>query len=300
MTPFSECEFRIYARKGKGLEDPTEYEPLKFTPHCVPGDWNTQAFYPAFVNGSAGLGANSYFPQGTNPLAFFTGHRLLPMNPGEHASAVVCLPIGTTPDQTYVSARSSDCAHGRIILFGFGIVETPGKKSNHKVRLAFGTLPPKLFKPTCQNGDWVSWPSFPSPFPDAPQSRFHIAFTTATGADIGNNLHTCAPVAVVHPTGQNTVKELENGGQWQVEIKARNSDVSAGLCGMNYLLVTSSPPKTDQGLWVDTGRIEPRWFFPTGVIGDRLNPPIAVKFAGAFLEPPAVFVSPSADGVTQA
>ena len=296
MTPLDECEFRVF-RAYCGLGDGTQYEVVPFQKSETVGDWVTKGFFPAYLYNPTPTNNNGQidFPEGSMPLAFFTGHAISPMDPTENHAAVVCIPIETKPNHTYVTARNSDCVYGRIILHGFGIVETPGRKTKYSIGLRLGTLPPALFMSSCHEGDWIDWPPLLVPNPaDPTESGYYVVGgLTATATGFPNGVHVCAPVGVMRVTTL-IIKNFKK--QDELRIRGRNSDVAVGVAGMNYLIAMAGETRSDDGLWVDTGRVAQKSFLPSGIVGDWMEP-VKVKFNGVFAEPPTVLVSPSSEGV---
>ncbi|MFO0908920.1 MAG: H-type lectin domain-containing protein [Isosphaeraceae bacterium] len=294
MTPFHECQILHY-RNPNYAGFPYYDSPSTFQPSCTDGDWVVGAYATEEIVWSIQSPEDwgkppATFTKGSRPLAFFSGHVHLPMDPNDLIAAAVTIPVQPRYDGVYLRARNTSLLSGKCILRGFGVHETPGQKQKQAFGVRFEQLPPQGFPPNWWYA-WKEWPAFPVPGPtDYGATDFLFGALTAQTDGVPNNklIPKCAPVGVL---------KYDDAGY---RVAALNSDVSGGLSGMNVIVFSNFKSKDQtfqESLWVDTGELPATWpFMPSGLPGDWM-PSVHVTFHGAFEERPWVFVSPNAVGV---
>jgi hypothetical protein len=280
MTPIDQVEFRLL--------DFDELHQMGLAADCVPGDWiSLKKEYLHF---------NSFL----SPGPFTTGDRsklcvllscaerpTFPLTKAtDHLAYAVCIARNATMEGVTVLARNSDCVPGLAALSGIAILETPAQPVQRPLVPHFGSATPaqQSFSPDCEPGDWKIFnAAYVPPFPE-PEAIL-------LSATHGGPVKAAAAVGIAR-------NHTQNG----FDLIARNSDVTTGTCGFNFLSASrKGPERPPDNLWVDTGRIGCKPFAASGQVGDWQTWTITFNSASqpniGFETPPHVFLTANDMGV---
>ena len=141
------------------------------------------------------------------------------------------------------------------------------------LRLRYGTLLPQHFQVGNYRGDWRQWT---------------INLGQKVGFDSSPNVVATATNHNVRVHSTATVEVVAGIQKTSFGLTARNSDVAAGVTNYNYLAVQRgvSAATLPDNLMIDSGRVTPRAFAPTGMAGDWQV--WAVAFNEPYAAPPVV------------